>query len=99
MQGAHNLIIYPNAAYARAFGPVSCTRTRVCKRLCTYVCVRVCVCVRCVRTCVHALCTCARVCVRVRVHVRARMFVCMHAHVKGLKVPFLLVSSQPPCLC
>ena len=29
MRGAHNLIIYPNAAYVRAFDPLSCTNTRV----------------------------------------------------------------------
>ena len=133
MQGAHNLIIYPNAAYARAFGPLSCTCTRMHARTCVRASAYVCVCVR-ARPYVRALCTCVRVytvmyvcvsvrcvlvhmccvyvcaractCVRVRVRVCvcARAYVCMHAHVKGLKTPFLLVSfspreGQPPKLC
>jgi len=68
MQGANNLIIFPNAAYARAFGPLSCTCVRASAYVCVRVraCVRVHVCVRahtCVhdRTCVHAgMCTCVR---------------------------------------
>jgi len=34
MRGAQNLIIYPNAANARAFGPLSCRCTRVRVRVC-----------------------------------------------------------------
>jgi hypothetical protein len=76
MRGAHNLVIYPNAAYAKAFGPLSCTymhihervrayvsvRAHVCVQACMCVCVRACMCV-CVfaRTCVRALRTCVRV--------------------------------------
>jgi hypothetical protein len=71
MRGAHNLIIYPNAAYARAFGPLSCTcmrmharvreRTGACVPMCACERVRACVCVR-ISVCVH----CVRACVRVR---------------------------------
>ena len=60
MQGAHNLIIYPNAAYARAFGPLSCTCTRMHARTCVRASAYVCVCVR-ARPYVRALCTCVRV--------------------------------------
>jgi len=42
MQGAHNLIIYPNAAYVRALNSLSCTSTRMHTR----VCARTCACVR-----------------------------------------------------
>jgi hypothetical protein len=63
------LIIYPNAAYARAFGLLKCTFTRV--RACTYVCV-------------CALCTSVYTVVYVRVYVRcvlARAYVCVCARV------------------
>ena len=48
-----------------------------------YVCVRVCVCVR-VRMCVHAR-------IGVCVFVYACGYVCVRAHVKGMKAPFSLV--------
>ena len=86
-------------------------RACACMRVCAYVhvCVhaRTCVCVRartcacfvyvhacvygCVRICVRALCTCVCVCV----YVCACGYVCVHANVKGLKTPFLLVSFLP----
>ena len=78
-QGTHNLNIHPNAAYARAFCPLSCTCTLMHARTC--VCVRVCVCVYvCVRacTCVRALFTC----VRVYIVVYLRVCVCVRAHVR-----------------
>ena len=141
MQEPHNLIIYPNETYARAFGPLSCTCTRVCAcvhvRVCAcmpmcvyaHVCmhahVRVCACVRacqcvcvyihvcecfvrvcvCIRLCTYVfasfvfLCVCmyvrayvcVRACVREGTCVCARTW-CVHAHLKGLMTPFLLVS-------
>jgi hypothetical protein len=33
MRGVHSLIIFPNANYAWAFGPLSCMCTRVCARV------------------------------------------------------------------
>jgi len=84
MRGAHNLIIYPDAAYARAFGLLSCTCTRVCVRahVCVYartcvLCVRVHVCVRaCMRVCVHVyVCMCVRV--RVCACIRLCTYVCV----------------------
>ena len=71
----------PKAAYARAFGAA---HARVCA--CVHMCACVYVCV-CACTCV---CACAYVCVRAYMFVHVRVRVC--AHVKGLKVPFLLVS-------
>ena len=106
MRGPHNLMIYPNASYARAFGPLSCTCTCVCVGAHVRVRARTCV-YEGARMCVHALCTCMHVytvvyvCVCVRcVLVRAGQCVrahtwCVHAHVKGLKTPFLLVSFLP----
>ena len=79
MRGAHNLINLPNAAYARAFDPLSCRCTCLCARMCvrahvrTFAYVRVCasanVCVH-VHTCVR--CTC------VRVYMVVYVRVCMH---------------------
>jgi hypothetical protein len=50
-----------------------------------------------VYVCVHRIvyvrvCVC---CVLVRMCVCARVSVCVHAHVKGLKTPFLLVTFFP----
>jgi len=69
-RGAHNSIIYPNAAFARAFGPLSCMCMRMHLRVRAYV--RICACAYvhvcayayvfvCAHTCVRALCTCVRV--------------------------------------
>ena len=73
-------------------------RAHVCMRAltCVFVCVRarMCVCVRArtsVRACITYLCVCVCAC----------GYVCVHAHVKGLKTPFLLVSpgeGRPPLL-
>jgi hypothetical protein len=121
MRGAHNLSIYPNAAYARVVGPLSCTymrmhtrvRADVCVRAHVCVCAHTCVCARartcscvvhvracvygCVRVCVR--CVLVRVCVHayvcVRSCVRAGAYVCVHAHVKGLKTSFLWCPSSP----
>ena len=76
MRGPHNLIIYPNATYARAFGPLSCT----CTRVCTHARMRVCTCAR--------VCTYVRVCVRARMcvcahHIRVACNVYVHACVYG----------------
>jgi hypothetical protein len=75
MRGAYNLIIYPNAAYARALGRLSCT--------CTCVCVHACVCVRCMCVCMRVYTVVyMRVCVRcvlVRVSVCVRARACVHA--------------------
>jgi hypothetical protein len=76
MRGAHKLIIYPKAAYARAFDPQSCTYMRIC--VCTHVCERICACVR-IRACV---CVCAKVCpcfVYVRACVYGCVCTCLHA--------------------
>jgi hypothetical protein len=62
---------------------------RVCVRVYTIVYVRVCVRYVLVRVC---LCVCMCVCA----YVYACGYVCVHAHVKGLKTPFLLVSFLPP---
>ena len=77
-----------------------CVCVNVCMRTCAYVCacvayVRACV-HDCVRTCVHALWTCACVCMRVRVC--ACSYVCVHAHVKGLRCPCSWCSSSPASL-
>jgi hypothetical protein len=79
----------------------ACVRSRTCvfvrALMCACACAYVCACIvyvracvyGCVRTCVHVLCLCMCVCVRERVCVRTW---CVHAHVKGVKTPFLLVS-------
>ena len=84
MRGRH-IIIYCNAAYARVFGPLSCTCTHmhVCVRVhvhaCAYVRVCACVCVYgCVRTCVRAFCNCSCVCVYPCTCGRARTCACVH---------------------
>jgi hypothetical protein len=90
--GAHNLTMLHNAAYARAFGPLSCMCTRVCVCACACVCARtgVCVCMRVytvvyVRTCVRALCTCActYMCACTCVHDRSSVCVCMRVRVRA----------------
>jgi len=84
-------------AYARAFGPLSCTCTRMHMHTCVCVRVRACVCPRmclrefgtCVRVytvvyacvCVVYLCVLVRVCVCAYVCVRARTCVCAHIRV------------------
>jgi len=72
-----------------------CVRVRV-RALCTcvrvYTVVYIHVCVRCVLV---RVCLCARTCVHARTCVFACGYVCVRAHVKGLKAPFLLVSFLP----
>jgi len=93
---AHNLFIYPNAAYARAFGPLSYTCMHMCGRMCRRICTCLCVLAgSCVGAYVQAgvcvyvrLCVCGCVCAGALVHARVRTL-CL-AHVKGLKAPWVL---------
>ena len=108
MRGPHNLIIYPNATYARAFGPLSC-RVHACARselhvhACARTCVRMHVCVHkhvsvraCIRLCTYVrVCVCVCVFVCVCVHVCAYGCVCVHAHVKGTKTKTSCCPSSP----
>jgi hypothetical protein len=77
-----------------------CVRAHVCVFVCI-VYVRACVCV-CIRLCAYVcacvmyLCVYVCVCPYVCAYVCACRYVCVHAHVKGLKTPFLLVSFLPP---
>ena len=95
LQGAHKLIIHPNAAYARAFGPLSCTRTRMhitcarvrmralrmCACVCVRACVRTCVCVCvCVRACAYG---CVRMCARASFTCVCACYVCVRTCVYG----------------
>ena len=67
----------------------ACAYVRACA--CAYVYVHAYVCACVMYLCV---CMCVRTCVRASTRVRARTW-CVHAHVKGLKMPFLLVSFLP----
>jgi hypothetical protein len=97
IQGAHNLIIYPNADYAKAFGPLSCMYmlwTHVCARTCA--CVRMCVCKRCVCACAY-VCACVvytRVCTVV--YVRA---LCTYVRVYTVVYVRLCVLCICACVC
>jgi len=66
-----------------------CVLVLVCVCVCACACVRACVVY--VRVCAYM---CARACVRAGI-VCARMYVCVHAHVKGLQTRFFLVSFPP----
>jgi hypothetical protein len=70
-----------------------CVRACMCIRVCTYVCA--CVVYLCMCMCVRAYVrVCLRACVRAGSCLRAHTL-CVHAHVKGLKAPFLLVLFLP----
>jgi hypothetical protein len=96
MRAMKKQLTTPNATYARAFGPLSCTCTHVCAYACAcaYVCARVVYVRACVYGCVRT-CVCAYVCACAYV---------VHAHVKGLKTPssWCLFSKErasiPSCL-
>ena len=113
MRGPRNLNIYSDAAYARAFGSLSCTCTRmhaacacVHVRACMYVCVH-CVCVRmCIRLCTYVWCVrcvivpayvCAYVGVYVRVCMRVR--VSARAYVCVLARVCVCVCVRALCTC
>ena len=79
-EGVHNLNIYPNAAYARAFGPLSCTYLRV--RAHTCACMRMCACMLCTCLCVRA---CAYVCACV-VYMSVCVYSCVRTCVRCARV-------------
>ena len=93
MQGAHNLIIYPYAAYAELHVHAyarACAHAYVCVR--AHVCVRACMCV-----CVHP---CMCVCVPIRVYTRVRVRACACAGIEGLplvaQISHVLLGVLPP---